>query len=238
MIGWRFASKDDNSLQGERSRRDPASPSRRACPTGAQASFRRCPVRTVAAWVREDPRPSRAEVSDFLDGRPDVGLRHVFAEGPLLAGLRGAPQRREPAEPVWDRPRSLGHAHARDPRPRGTAAVAALVRRRLSPTPAWQGPGAVRVLPRMLLALLGRHRVFFLLFHPLRLLPGKGEQADGGGHLSAPDAGRGADPPGPSGSDSLGSRADREARRQREERLRAERGQTLAAANPPGTSRI
>ena len=55
-------------------------------------------------------------------------------------------------------------------------------------------------------------------------------------HLSAPDAGRGDDAPQPSGSDSLGSRADREARRQREERLRAERGQTVAAAHPPGTS--
>ena len=82
-------------------------------------------------------------MSDFLAGRTDVSLRHVCAEGPLLAGIRGTPQRREHAKSVRDRPRSFGHAHARDPRPRGAAAVAAVVRRCLSPTPAWKGPGAV-----------------------------------------------------------------------------------------------
>src|SRR5271157_3110467 len=84
---WRFASKDEIYQQGERSRRGPASPSRRTCPTGAPASFRRCPVRVVAASVCEDPRPSRAAVPYFLDGCPDVGLRHVLPERPLLAGL-------------------------------------------------------------------------------------------------------------------------------------------------------
>jgi len=93
------------------------------------------PCTNFCGVVREDPRPSRAKCP-FPCGCPDVGLAMFSLKDPSLLPLRSAATTRT-AESVFASP-FPSDTHMREILDPWNRAVAALVRRGLSPTPAWQ----------------------------------------------------------------------------------------------------
>ena len=149
----------------------------------------------------------------FDERRSDGNLKRLFGIGQIPSDT----QMREILDPV-------------DPE-----RLAACLRRRVPPVAAGQSPGAVRLLQRRLSALAGRDRVFLFADDPLRVVPGEraqGRQRD----LPAPDVGGGDRASRHQGGDPPGARADSEAGRRRQERLRAERGEATFAQNSTATS--